>query len=73
MDDNRKKVLLKVRREKEKKRKAEHHQKADKMVTAESVSPVTVYKLSSTMNRAFAKVKKQPPTREWNTIKKSSL
>lgn len=62
MDDYRRKVLLKVRREKEKKRKAEHHKKADKMVTAESVSPVTVYKLSS--DRAFAKVKKQPPTRE---------
>lgn len=43
---------------------ADHHQKADKMVTAESVSTVTVYKLSSTVDRAFAKVKKQPPTRE---------
>ena len=64
MDDYRRKVLLKVRTEKEKKRKADHHQKADKMVTAESVSTVTVYKLSSTVDRAFAKVKKQPPTRE---------
>lgn len=73
MDDYRRKVLLKVRREKEKKRKAEHHKKADKMVTAESVSPVAVYKLSSTMDRAFAKMKIQPPTRKWNTNKKSSL
>ena len=70
MDDYRRKFLLKVRREKENKRKAEQHKKADKMVTAESVS---VYKLSSTMNRAVAKVKKQPLTREWNTIKKLSL
>ena len=45
------------------KRKAEYHKKkVDKIVAAESVSPVTVYKWSSAKGRATAKVKTQLPT-----------
>lgn len=48
MDDDCRKALLEVKREKERKRMAEYcKKKADKIVAAESVSPLAVYKSSS--------------------------
>ena len=44
MNDDCREVLLQVRREKEKKKKAEYCKKADKINAAESISPLTVYK-----------------------------
>ena len=44
MNDDCREVLLQVRREKERKKKAEYCKKADKTNAAESISPLTVYK-----------------------------
>ena len=64
IDDDCRKTLLDIWREKETKRKVEYRKKkANTIVAAESVSPLTcVYKLSSAKGRALAKVNKQFPT-----------